>query len=331
MSGPRSAAALFLAVLAGSAHAYQGPDRYGLYSARLDGSDRHAILTSPDQQMTHPRVSPDGKWITFTRYHRKVRGAAREENGYRETSIEIVRLDGSGARTVVPPRRGLIAANSSFTPDGGGLVFLTTDTPGQRPQLHRIDLASGRMARLPTPPELQVADPHWVGDLVAFTQVGGEGVNTVWGMHADGSGAAPLSHPRMAPDRKGSRHDPGDYDPRIAPDATRVVCMRHFGAEEWRIVMLDRATGTERDLSAPGVTESLPDWSGDGQLLIFTVIDRARPQRIGLHVMRPDGTQRRQLPLPRGYVYFHASFVPGDGSAPAARIVFAATRNPKVP
>jgi len=321
---------LLLAALAGTAHAYQGPDRYGLYSARLDGSDWHAIVTSPDQQMTHPRVSPDGKWLTFTRYHRKVHGAAREENGYRETSIELVRLDGTAARTVVAPARGVIAANSSFTPDGRGLVYLSTDAPDRRPQLHVIDLASGRVSRLPTRPNLLVADPHWVGDLVAHTRVG-QGVDQIWGMHPDGSGAGALSQPPASTDRRGSRHNPGDYDPRIAPDATRVAFMRHFGAEEWHVLVLDRASGTTRDLSAPGVTESLPDWSGDGQLLIFTVIDRVRPQRIGLHVMSPDGSGRRQLPLPRGYVYFHSSFVPGDGSGPDARIVFAATRNPKVP
>jgi Tol biopolymer transport system component len=328
----RSLLVLILAAVAltGCGNPYSGPDRFGIYTARLDGSDWQPVLTSANQQMSHPRVSPDQQWITFTRYNRKgLNGLAEEKDGYLETEIMVARVDGSQVRSVVPPKNGVIAANSSWTPDGRGLVYLTTDTPGRQPEIRTIDLASGRVEGLPTPPRLRASDPHLREDLLAFPVVG-ETVDTIWTMQPDGTQARQITAPSFPSSQKGGRYKLGDYDPRISPDGTRIAFMRHFGGENWHVVVVDRDGAHEQDLSPPVTVDALPDWSGDGRLLIFMHVDRKHLADIGLYAIKPDGSERRRLPLPHGYVYGHSSFFPQDGSGPRSRIVFAATRNPAV-
>jgi Tol biopolymer transport system component len=321
---------VILVALSGCGNPYAGPDRFGLYTARLDGSNWRPVLLSPDRQMTHPRVSPDQQRITFTRYNRKgLNGLAEEKDGYLETEIMIARIDGSGARSVVPPKKGVIAANSSWTPDGKGLVYLTTDTPARLPEIRTIDLASGTIRRLPTPAGLMASDPHLHEDLLAFPVVN-EKVDAIWTMRPDGTQARRLTAPSFPSSAQAGRFKLGDYDPRISPDGARIAFMRHFGGENWHVVVVGREGANERDLSAPVTVDGLPDWSGDGRLLIFMHVDRKRLADIGLYIMAPDGSGRRRLPLPYGYVYGHSSFFPQDGSGPRSRIVFAATRNPEV-
>ena len=44
-------------------------DLFGIYIATLDGKNVHCLISDSTRQMTHPRVSPDGALITFTRYN----------------------------------------------------------------------------------------------------------------------------------------------------------------------------------------------------------------------------------------------------------------------
>jgi len=58
------------------------PDLFGLYTSNLAGKNVTAVITSAWQQMTHPRVSPDQQWVTFTRYRKtSFGGLAMEKNG----------------------------------------------------------------------------------------------------------------------------------------------------------------------------------------------------------------------------------------------------------
>ena len=307
------------------------PYRFGIYTARLDGSGFKRIIAHSTKQMTHARVSPNGKWITFTRYNWKgPDGLAQEKNGYVQTSIMIARIDGTGVQTVVPPRRGVIAANSSWTPDGRGLIYVSTDNPRRKPQIYHIDLKTRRISRIPTPPKLFVSDPHQVGNLLVFPAIGNQ-AQGLWLMYVNGSRPKRLTNPQFRPTRSWSRFRRGDYDPRFSPDGTKIAFMRHFGGETWHVIIVDTKTGRQRDLSRGQTTDGLPDWTSDGKRLIFWHVDRRRPRQIGLYTMKPDGGDRRMIPLPRGMMYFHVSSFPGEGSGNRARIIFVGTRNPKIP
>jgi len=307
--------------------ASRAPAHFGIYTARLDGSDVQAVMTSPDREMTHPRVSPDGKRLVLTRYNNRGKyGRATEEQGYDNTEIMVVNLDSTGLETIVPPKPGVMAANGAWTPDGQSLIFISTDNPQRQPEIRRIDLATRRIARVPTPPGLAATDPHWEGNELVFP-VKGEGADTLWIMKADGTDARQITKPTQVR-KRGSVELYGDFDPKLSPDGSKVAFMRIAGGDSWRVMVLDRRTGQERNLTTDGVIEGLPTWSSDGRLLLYRHIDRKKPQEIGLYTMTPEGSDRKMVPIPRGFLYNHGTFFPGDGSALKARIIYTGTVMP---
>lgn len=305
---------------------------FGIYTARLDGTEMTPLMTSDDREMTHPRVSPDGKRVVLTRYNRKGKdGKATEEQGYEDTEILVVNLDGSGLETIIPAKPGIIAANGCWSPDGKSLIYLSTDNPQRNPEILHIDLETRRVTRMPTPEGLKTTDPHWLGNQMVFP-VKGKDVDALWVMNADGTKARQVTHP---PEKRGlfSPGLYGDFDPKLSPDGTKVAFMRIAGGTSWRVMVLDLATGKERlltprELTQKGVMQWLPTWSGDGKLLLYVHVNTAKLSETGLYTMTPEGDERRMVPLPRGYLYGHSTFFPGDGSSPRARIIFTATKNP---
>lgn len=326
---PAPAAAMPVATRSKAEPASRRPAHFGIYTARLDGSDYQPLLTSDDREMTHGRVSPEGKRVVLTRYNKRGKdGKATEEQGYEETEVMVMNIDGSGLETIIPAKPGVIAANGCWTPDGRSLIFLSTDNPDRDPRILRIDLETRRISRMPTPAGLKTTDPHWLGNQLVFP-VKGKDADALWLMNVDGSRARQLTRPSL---KRGLFQGGllGDFDPKLSPDGRQVAFMRNLGGEEWRVFVVDVDTGEERLLSHGPAMEWLPTWSGDGKLLLFVHVDRRKLAEIGLYTMTPDGNNRRMVPLPRGYLYGHSSFFPGGDSSDQARIIFSATRNPNL-
>ena len=74
----------------------------------------------------------------------------------------------------------------------------------------------------------------------------------------------------------------------------------------------------------------VPEWSGDGQLLIFWHVERSDLRQSGLYTMQPNGSDRRRVPLPHGYFYSMPAFFPGQGSGRDARIIYSAKADPNL-
>jgi len=297
------------------------PATFGIYTARVDGSDHTLLMSSDDQEMTHPRVSRDGKRIVLTRYNRRGRdGKATEEQGYEDTEVMVMNLDGTGLETVVPMKAGVINANGDWTPDGKGLIWLTTDNDKRSPEIRRLDLETRRVTRMPTPKGLKATDPHWhAGKMVFPAKADRGGADSLWVMSEDGSNARQVTFPKRTGILPGFY---GDFDPKLSPDGSKVAFMRIDGGEGWRVMTLDLKSGEERLLTPKGVIQWLPTWSSDGRRLLYVHVDRSKPKDIGLYTMTPDGEERRMVPLPRGYLYGNSSWFPGDGSSERARIIF---------
>ncbi len=317
-----------------------GSDRFAICTATLDGENMTKIISGPYRQMTHARVSPDKKWITFTRYNKRIPGGiATGRDGFDETEIMLVRLDGTGLKSIVPPRKGILACNSYWTPDGKALLYVSTNNPGRKPQINRIDLNDNmeiqNITELPVPEYLLPVDPHQVDNLIVFPAI-----NTmrkdrgIWIMNADGTDLKQLTYPKEDPEGKDpmARHKAGtgDSDPKLSPDGSRVAFMRHVERKyHWHIHMVDVKNGEENDLSAARIplgypaADAMPEWSSDGKLLIYFhgQVDMGINQ-INLYTMKPDGSERKRIPLPRGSFYTTVSFFPGEGSGKKARIIF---------
>lgn len=306
------------------------PAHFGIYTARLDGSGFELLIASDTQEMTHPRVSPDGRRVVITRYNRRDRqGRATEEVGYEDTEILVMNLDGTGLEVVVPMKPGVMAANGTWSPDGNSIVYLSTDNAKRVPEIRRIDLATRRITRMPTPAGLKTTDPHLEAGKLAFAvKADGLGADALWVMDEDGSNARQVTFPKRGGIMPGLY---GDFDPRISPDGRKIASMRNNGGASWRVFVVDLATGEETMLTPEGkVLQWLPSWSSDGKRLLYVHVDFARPREIGLYTMTPEGNDRRKVPLPGGRFYGHSSWFPNDGSSERARIIFNGTVNPKL-
>jgi len=304
-------------------------DRFGIYVSDLSGSNTHAIALNSWQQMSHPRVSPDGKLVTFTRYNKKRSGLAQEIDGYEETEIMLMNIDGSNMWTIVPPKPDVLNCNSSWAEDGKSLLWVSTDNERHFPSIMKIELETRQISRIPTPVDLKTSDPHSVGTKMIFPVLGK--VDALWTMNFDGTGLEQVTHPS---DRGGFRWfalPVGDYDPKLSPDGKRAAFMRLVDKDDWQIIVLDLETKKETNASGEHAFDIVPDWSSDGKLLMFSHIDVKRPKDIGIYVSRPDGSERRMLPLPRGLLPNQPHFFPGDGSGPNARLIYQAFKAPGLP
>jgi Tol biopolymer transport system component len=89
---------------------------------------------------------------------------------------------------------------------------------------------------------------------------------TLWRIDADGSDAALLGDP-----------DTFDVEPRISPDGGRVAFMRVHPEADYasEIVVGDLASGDERVVVPVDVAVEHPEWSPDGNSLIFNAQDWA--------------------------------------------------------
>ena len=148
---------------------------YYLYTANLDGSNMKQLIMSPYQQMSHARVSLDKEWVTFTRFNNIGKDGCMSEaaNNYNfageqyiGTEIMLMRIDGSGLRTLVPYGKYTAAANSYWTPDGKGLVYIYND--GEKSGLNHIifddSMETESEIEIPTPDYIQAGDPYWGKD-----------------------------------------------------------------------------------------------------------------------------------------------------------------------
>jgi len=304
-------------------------DHFSIMISALDGSGLKRIASDRDREINHARVSPNGEWVTFTRYNREgPDGTSMEIHGYDQTEIMLMRIDGSDMRVLVPARPGAIAANGYWMPDGKSIIYVALD-PGGEPELRIVDITTGDTRKQPTPPGITPSDPHVVGDLMVFPAKGPD-VDTIWMSRVDGSEARQITFPSTWSGAAPGAPGPGDFDPKLSPDGRKVAVMRQVAKDEWHIVIVDLTDGSERSLTKPGEVDAVPEWSSDGRLLIFWHVDLNNLKKTGLWTMRPDGSTRRQVSLPRGFFYTMPAFFPDEGSGSDARIIFSAKRDPKL-
>ncbi|MHC4115779.1 MAG: TolB family protein [Planctomycetota bacterium] len=187
---------------------------------------------------------------------------------------------------------------------------------------------------MPTPKALSPSDPHQRGKLIVFPVIHADKKkpNTIWIMNEDGTKARQLTKPVLAKSLKGKklRYRLGDFDPKISPDGSKVALMRQVKKEDWHIIVVNVNSGEEKDLSPGGTVDAMPEWSSDGKLLVFWHVDPKNPLKSGLYTIKADGTERKKIPLPRGYFYSMPSFVPGEGSDKQTRIIYSARIAPKM-
>jgi Tol biopolymer transport system component len=321
LTGPASS----LADSVGEASRREPTDRFAIYSGTLDGKMQTLIASDPTREINHAHLSPDRSLVAFTRYNlRDADWMALEANGYFETEIVVCAANGDDCKVVLPARRGIIAANASWTPDGQNLLFVSNDTSSGLSGISIYDLKNDRVVPFLQPPTVDLGDPHMVMGSIVVTTFGATVTNPTNGLAVGSSqGFRGLTSPRFA-DYVALDPPLGDFDPKLSPDGKKVAVMRHLAQDDWAIVIVDVATGRETNLSGSTPVDAVPEWSSDGKLLLFWHVDRNDHSKSGIYTMRADGTQRTRVPLPSGYFYTMPTFVPNGGSAPTSQIIYSA-------
>ncbi|MFB0563300.1 MAG: hypothetical protein ACETWM_19030 [Candidatus Lokiarchaeia archaeon] len=317
-------------------------ETFGIYTATLGGKNMKPLITNSWQQMSHARVSPDKKWVTFTRYTNRGKDGYATENEanyerggeqYLGTEVLIMRIDGTDVRTLIPHQKDRVAANSYWTPDGKGIIYVSAPNEKGRPQINHIifneNMEIKNISKIPIPEYVIPTDPHWVGDWIVFPAT--EPVSKtrgIWRIKYNGAGLRQLTWPKI-------KVPFGDNDPKLSPDGSKVAFIRRVKKGPFfHVVVVDVNTKEERDFSAGYLPQEAraaadlpPEWSSDGKLLIFPhILADGKKALSQIHTIKPDGTGRKRVPLPRNYVYFHTSFFPGEGSGKDARIIFSARK-----
>ncbi len=332
---------------------YRGPDMFGIYTADLDGKNFHPLLLDARREMTHARISPDGKKITFTRYNPSKRGILpsdyAEENGSNYLNTEIVVADLSGSahnrtlactnqRDVEPWGEEIMNANSSWI-DNDTIIYIHRGNLTSLPQLKLYHLADHRSEVVNTPSGLAAADPHCINGQLIFPVVplsqDKNAACRLYTMKLDGTQVRQLPQGQIVSTSDLRAFKLGDYDPWLAADGKTAVFMRHFGGEDWRVFKIDLVKGEEKQLTATGITSGIPKWSPDGKEIIYVSWDKSKLENLGLNTMPATGGAYKKVPLPSGYLFTHPSYLPpgtsGAADANPNMIIFSARKVPGLP
>ena len=315
-------------------------DIFSVWASKIDGTDRRLIITDPKRQISHTRVSPDLQWLTFTRYNNyNQNGLAMEKGGnYENTEICLMKIDGTQLQPIVGPKPGRVNCNSSWSHDGKRIIFMSgSRKSGVYAYWYHVE--TGKLTKVPSPSFIKaIADPHQVGDAITFSTrlPGVKEPQGVWMMKSDGSKCRQVSFPTLINNPINIGVPPGDHDARLSPDGAKIALMRQVGGA-FHTVIVDIETGRENNLTIkdypkmPMTGEGVADWSSDGKLLIFRHIAMKHdgPRGIGIYVMKPNGTQRRKIPTPKGELpHVQPGFFP-EGSGPNTRVIYQTEKNPE--
>lgn len=306
--------------------------KYSLFSADLNGSNVTVIRTSGNQEMTHPRLSNDKNWVSYTAYNdRDSQGCASLSIGYFNTEIRAVKLDGSVDKRVIAPVVGQFNSNNYWLGTTNEMSYLSGPPTALKIYRASVDVSMNLIAAprvIPTAASLSVVlDPqaNLGANKIVFSSIwnnSGNFVKSIFIMNLnDSSNVVGLSVGRnragtilTCPDSACANIM--ENDPKISPDGTQVAFMRQapssgvngFG---WHIfvVPIDSPL-SEKDISYSYIgsnvlkNEVLPEWI-DNTTLVFSTIEIVSSSDVtkNVYTMKSDGSQRTKVSLPSGFKY----------------------------
>ena len=192
--------------------------------------------------------------------------------------VGTMNLDGSDFRVLTTERSAWVR----WAPDGTAITFdndyavparIVTMNGAVRPVRQSSAGTEAEMYPVFSP------DGTWV-----YFSVITNGQFKLWRAKPDGSQAAPLVTNTPA----------DDFYPAPSPDGTKIVYINRFGQGRDTLRVLELATGNVTKINVPG---HAPAWSPDGQWIAYADLAAGYV----LKVMRPDGTERRQVSLGGSY------------------------------
>ena len=216
-------------------------------------------------------------------------------DGVNNPQIYTMNPDGTGI-TNLSGSPGTFDALPRWSPDGTKLVFSRTD--GQTPlNLYRMNADGSNVVRLTNSPNTGDLFAAWTADgrQIVFTRdTGGSGAgcssgSTLWIVNADGSGVHELTPPSYIA-----------YMPATSPHGSKVAFSASFDHGLTFQIYTINLDGMGLRRLSPAVTgfDFRPNWSPDGESLVFLNGPMPVINYNAIWVMSSDGSERQQLTLP---------------------------------
>ena len=278
--------AMSVQVAAPSRDAY----RHAIWLVPSDGSTPPRQATLGVRHDTHPRFSPDGRWLAFLSDRRPVTEEEPEAPKDREdgTQVHLLPLDGGEARRLTDLPRGV--DGFAWSPDGRWLVVRSASARANRVEDAR---ARGKGAP-PKPGEPPTSDYRYLDRLQNMLNGPGfiyDHVSNLWLVEVATGAARRLTTGR-------TNHE----DPVFSPDGTRVAYVAQGGRDpdlgwQFDVHVVDVASGRDvRITDGAGSAFGTPAWLQDGRTVaaLGHRYPRAGGSRNDIWLFAADGSQARK-------------------------------------
>lgn len=256
-----------------------------VWASCADLSKAHQVPTPTGFDAGYGVWSPDGQRIAFNAGH---------DDPDVNDSLEpwdIYTMNRDGGDVVKLTNATALNGDPAWSPDGKLIAFDSSEKG--REGIWVMDAADGghkrRVAALPDGSRQDYA-PSFSSDgkrLVFDREVDPDSDDdALWIVNLDGTDLHRLTPPGISPDKA-----------EWSPDDSRIVFDAYKpGDEQTTIWIIDADGGHPTDLMPKGGTSdgySKPTWSPDGSLILMTHGVHPGPSRLGLAVVRPDGSGLR--------------------------------------
>ncbi|MCI0711324.1 MAG: protein kinase, partial [Chloroflexi bacterium] len=233
----------------------EGP--LAVYVSDVNGNDPQRLLDNEDLQQQGPAWSPDGSQIAFYGFQ----GDAAAPG-----DIYVMNADGSNLRNLTNSAE-YNDRYVSWSPNGDKVVF-HSNRPGQDGsrdyEIYTVDVNNGELTQL-TFNNLPDYGPDWSpdGDLIAFfSYIGNEAV--IYTMTPEGE-----ERTQISPDDL-----PGGASyPAWSPDGSQITFHVQMQPRVFQVYIMDADGSNVRSLMELYVNDQFPDWSADGQSIIFQRVE----------------------------------------------------------
>ena len=264
--------------------------RWGIYE--LDPASQAVdIVYGSDSKIEYLDLNKQGNRFVFAQFYNGEANENAEVCTYDVVSRKFERLTNNTLMDLYPV----------WSPDGSKIAFLSLRAKDLDIFLMNSD--GSEQSRL-FDSGTHDADIDWEGNNIAFTSE-----SRIWLMHADGTGATPLTAPPQAGVWGKANLPFGDYDPRISPDGTTVAFERLEKDDSphgnYNIYSVNIDGSQERRLTDTGYSQGIVSWSHSGDRLVFVVAAIGEEAKYDIFTMNSDGSEIKNI-TPE---YFPADFI----------------------
>ena len=255
--------------------------KWGIYKLDLSTSEVQLIYSS-DRKISSLRLNHNGDKFAFS----------QRKNGNSEQDEEIFTLSVDGTDLQQLTNNDVVDIYPAWSPDDSQIAYLSR---GEKDlDIYVMNAADGSQKRKLYDSGYNDADIDWVKTLITFTRN-----SQIWLMNDDGTNARQVTNPPRAGEWGNAPLPFGDYDPRLNPDATKIVFERLIADDSpfgnYDLFLIGTDGKEETNLTNNGYTQGLASWSHSGDRIVFLVTAIGTEGKYDIFLMNADGSNMKNI------------------------------------